>query len=488
MSDPLDELKNLGKVSRPGRLAPQEVRRRGDRMRRRRTAVQALTAAAAVLAIASGGALAAGNLTSTAPRPVDPAAPTSSADPSATTSPSPSPSTAPAVASEIPEDFPLARDIDAPEGVYATDLQRDDTTDQSWYALPCTDPDEQVSFAGDERRTAARLVRVAGDVWAKSRQLLVYDDFAAAERAFTQLGRSLSDCSRTGDTPTGARPMHWSVENMSGNEDTPAWVIAQGSSVDDGSHPYFVDLTATQVGRSIFVSWSGRGQKERLPWQRLEDSHQVVLRAAWCLWMQGPCGSVTTQDPETFSKETIARGLPNPGGDVPEWTWTEGDPLSATACGGPEDLPSRPATSIRVEVSPPDENAWRHLLVFDDEKAAATALDQLRSSAVVCNELLGTSADDPTDPSEMRWTATDLPGSPDVLAIDGLAYADRTETRVPGRVLTRAVQVGKAVLVAQISDASSGGVDDAVATNLTEDVRSIAGDLCGFADGSCEAG
>lgn len=488
MSDPLDELRNLGKVSRPGRLAPQEVRRRGDRMRRRRTAVQALTAAAAVLAIASGGALAAGNLTSTAPRPVDPAAPTSSADPSATTSPSPSPSTAPAVASEIPEDFPLAQDIDAPEGVYSTDLQRDDTTDQSWYALPCTDPDEQVSFAGDERRTAARLVRVEGDVWAKSRQLLVYDDFAAAERAFTQLGRSLSDCSRTGDTPTGAQPMHWSVENMSGNEDTPAWVIAQGSSVDDGSHPYFVDLTATQVGRSIFVSWSGRGQKERLPWQRLENSHEVVLRAAWCLWMEGPCGSVETESTPSFKDVNITRGLPEPGGDVPEWTRSEGVPLSAAACGGPEDLPATPVADYRVEVSPPDENAWRHLLVFEDERAAAALMDQLRSSAVVCNEILGTPADDPTDPSEMRWNVSELPGSPGLVAIDGLAFADGNGDRVPGRVLTRAVQVGKAVLVAQVSDASSRLGTDEVAANLTEDVRGIVSEMCAVADGSCETG
>ena len=84
------------------------------------------------------------------------------------------------------------------------------------------------------------------------------------------------------------------------------------------------------------------------------------------------------RDPEesaSFDKETIARGLPNPGGDVPEWTWTEGDPLSAVACGGPENLPSQPTASFRVEVSPPDENAWRHLLVFGTEQAASDALE-----------------------------------------------------------------------------------------------------------------
>ena len=73
-----------------------------------------------------------------------------------------------------------------------------------------------------------------------------------------------------------------------------------------------------------------------------------------------------------------------------------------------------------------------------------------------------------------------------MLAIDGLAYADGTETRVPGRVLTRAVQVGTAVLVAQVSDASSGGVHDTVAANLTEDLRNIAADMCVFTEEPCE--
>ena len=491
MRDPLDELKNFTAGTPGSSLPAAEVRRRGDHMRRRRTALQALGATAAVAVIASGGALAAG-VTSTGPRPLGPAAPTTSASPSPTTSPSPS-ATAPAVASEIPEDFPLDEGIDVPEGgAILGGVSRNDATDQSWRFLPCTGADERVRFPGDEQRTAARFVGVEGDAWGKSRQLFVYEDFTAAERAFTELGAALTACAETDKTAPGSQPMDWSAEHIPGNEDTPAWVIVQGTSTGDPSHAFFVDLTATQVGRSVFVSWSGRGQEERLDWQRLEDSHEVVLRAAWCLWMEGPCGDETpgtavTDTPSSFDEKVIARGLPEPGGDVPEWTWTEGDPLSAVACGRREDLPSRPVSSTKVEVSPPDANAWRQLLVFDDEKAASAAMDQLRSSAVACNEVLGTSADDPTDPSEMRWATTDLPGTPEVLAIDGRAYADGTEIRVPGRVLTRAVQVGRAVLVGQVADASSNDVDDAVVADLVRDLRNIAGDMCTFADGPCDA-
>jgi len=337
-----------------------------------------------------------------------------------------------------------------------------------------------------------------GDSWGKSRQLFVYEDFAAAKQAFTRLGSTMTACAKSGETPPGAQPMDWSVESMPGNKDTPSWVIAQGSSTGDGSHAFFVDLTATQVGRSVFVSRSGRGQKERLDWQRLEDSHNVVLRAAWCLWMEGPCGdeqpkpaetaeTAETAEPADFDKEVITRGLPEPGGDVPEWAWSEGEPLRPVACGGAEDLPDEPVANDAVEVFPPDEHASRHLLVFRTEGAAVAALEQLRSSAVVCNELVGSAPDDdPTDPSETRWTLQEYDGSPVVLGIDGLTYADGTDTLVPGRTLTRAVQVGRALLVAQVSDGSSAGGDDEVAARLTADVAGIAGEMCSFTDVGCE--
>lgn len=492
MRDPLDELKNLSTRGLAPKLPPAEVRRRGDRMRRRRTALQAVGAAAAVAVIASGGAFVTGSLTTTEP-PVGPAT---------STSPSASASAAPAVQSEIPEDFPIAEGIAPTEGledvlpeeVASSDLGRDDAIDQGWYGLPCSGADKEATFPGDDRRTAARRVWIEGDFWAKSRQLVVYEDYAAAERAVSALEKAAEACV-FGDPPPGSQPLEWDYEWTPGNETTPSWLIAQGSTTADGSHPFFVDLTATQVGRSVFVSWSGRGQKERLPWLRLEDSHGVVLRAAWCLWMEGPCGDESvdgqpepsaTDQPVQFENKTIARGLPEPGGDVPEWAWAEGEPLSPVACGGAENLPAEPTGNYRVEVFPPDENAWRHLLVFRTEQAAVDALEQLRSSAVVCNELVGSATDeDPTDPAETRWTLVEPAGSPAVLGIDGLTYADGTDTLVPGRTLTRAVQVGRALLVAQVSDASTAGGGDEVAARLTEDVRSIAEEMCIFTEGPC---
>jgi hypothetical protein len=496
MRDPLDELKNLTAGTAGPTLPAAEVRRRGDRMRRRRTATQALGAAAAVAVIASGGALAAG-VTSTAPRPVDPAAPTSSADPS----PSPTPSPTRVATSEIPQDFPIWEGIEPtkaledvmPEATGSMDL--DDEKEQSWYGLPCTPPGEKVAFPGDDRRTAALRVWLEGDFGAKSRQVLVYEDYAAADRAFTGLGTSLTACAKSGETPPGAQPMDWSVEDMPGNEDTPSWVIAQGSSTGDGSHAFFVDLTATQVGRSVIVSWSGRDQKERLSWQRLEDSHDVVLRAAWCLWMEGPCGeqpepveSAQTPEPADFDKRVLTRGLPEPGGDVPQWTWSEttAAPLSAVACGEARPLPATPRSALRVQVSPPDAQAWRHAMVFDDVATADAVYAGAREAVGRCSEGQQGVPEHELGPSETRWSFEESTrGAAALLEIEGLAYARGTDVRVPGRTLTTLVQVGNAVLVARMDDASSVDGEDAAAEAFHADVAYLTARMCRMAGASC---
>ena len=82
MSDPFDTLKHLDEGPARPALPASEVRRRGDRMRRRRAATQALGAALAVVTVVGGGFALGGELTdssrpapppaSQGPNPVDP--------------------------------------------------------------------------------------------------------------------------------------------------------------------------------------------------------------------------------------------------------------------------------------------------------------------------------------------------------------------------------------------------------------------------------
>ena len=108
MSDPIDDLENFNSEGLPvNPLAPSEVRRLGDRMRRRRNATAVVAGVAAVAVIAAPIALFASRDNSSSPSPAPPAtSPTGSPDVDETTPPSPEPVAS--LVKEIPEGFPLA--------------------------------------------------------------------------------------------------------------------------------------------------------------------------------------------------------------------------------------------------------------------------------------------------------------------------------------------------------------------------------------------
>lgn len=109
MHDPFDDLKGLEGLSRPS-LPAEEVRRRGDRLRRRRTALQAVGAAAAVAVIASGGMLATGGDPGTGPD-IGPAERTGTPAPSPTAEAAEHP-----WITSLPDGFPLDWALPEPGG------------------------------------------------------------------------------------------------------------------------------------------------------------------------------------------------------------------------------------------------------------------------------------------------------------------------------------------------------------------------------------
>lgn len=200
---------------------------------------------------------------------------------------------------------------------------------------------------------------------------------------------------------------------------------------------------------------------------------------------EAPAVDWVTEIPEGFP---LAVGLPEPGGDVPEWTWSDkkSQPLSAVACGGDEQLStdSRRADSLRVQVTPPDASVWRHVILFEDDAAARQAYTDARSSAIVCAEM--SPVGDDTEVTEARWEMTEdrRAGHP-VVQVRGRIYAAGTETRVPGRVATQVVRVGNALLVARIDDAASNTEPDADEQQLAADVDTIVAAMCAFEAEPC---
>lgn len=473
MRDPMDELRNLsGDVSiRP--LPPEVVRRRGDRMRRRRALAQAVAAAAAVAVVVSGGAFASGRLTG-AENPVGPVAP-------APTSPKPSTTAEP-----------------APEGGWLTTPPQGFPLDA---LLPSTPRESGAAmlFACSEATVLPALDTAVHDegLWVpgprqQDRQLYLFPSGSEARAAYETVLEAWRDCAPS-PLEAGAE-FRFEVTAVRPHR---FWVSREAYDARGEPAPEAGPAAVYEVrlyGNALFGAsiWEPSGESPlRTTAGRDFERALTQIEAASCVFLREGCrddidepasSPWVTEIPAGFSVE---QGLPEAGGDVPEWARANGPdvPLSAVACGGPEDLSAtRPVDSQRVEVAPPDENAWRHLLLFQDAASAAQALAMLRSSGVVCGELSGATA----DPMEMRWSVDESGGRPTMLALDGLMYASGTEVRVPGRALTRVLRVGNALIVARADDASSAvGTDDA-ASELEADVASIAEAMCVFAEEPCE--
>ncbi len=253
MRDPLEELKNLSTAG-PA-LPAEEVRRRGDRMRRRRTALQATGVAAVVALVAGGGAVMSGTLTSSTP-PAGPAASRQTAAPMATPEPtptqapsavvSPSPSSAPEPRpdagwrTEIPAGLVQAVRASLPAaGGEVPSAEEDSSPDLPWRGLPCGSrgdgeyPDPLTSTVlpeVDERRADQLFVSVSAPAGFQARQLVVYEDGDAAAEAVAAIALQAEECAPEPD-PDLPTQLRWRVDDweVTGAE---ALLLGGGSFVE----------------------------------------------------------------------------------------------------------------------------------------------------------------------------------------------------------------------------------------------------------------
>jgi hypothetical protein len=370
MRDPFDDLKNLSRDLDTRPLPPAEVRRRGNRMRRRRTAFQAVGAAAAVAVIASGGAFVTGELTGAAPEHgFATQAPTPTADPTETPTTEPAD---PVLESEweIPLDFPLDAGLDTTRDADSA-FRQDDATDQLWESLPCGYRTQDRRSAADDQRTAARGVSVQGDFWSMSRQAFVYADPAAAQAALSWLETAVAACANADAPPEGAQPIDWEAESWPGlgTPDESSWVVARGSDTTDGSHLWYAETYATRVGRAVVVTARGRNEPITEA-ESLQASHGDVVRAM-CLWAEQGCtaddASVDDQAPEQPTAVLDERNLLE-AGDIPRIETTSGWRQQ-----GPQDLPTLSCQPNWLAALGANEMVYRDFASDDESGLAGTA-------------------------------------------------------------------------------------------------------------------
>lgn len=302
MRDPFEELKNLDVAG--SALPAHEVRRRGDRMRRRRTALQAVGAAAAVAVIASAGAMVTGNPNS-APVPPGPANPSPSPSPSQESTPRATWVTA------IPEDFPIDRGLPAAGGdVRAWESARE--LDTALAASPCGESEQPAVVAADGLRV--QVDPPDSRTW---RHLMLFEDEAAAsgvlDRAVSADVRCLAALQGVpADAAAGPEEMRWSQGVFSRGEASVVEVV--GLAYARGTEtrvPGRSLIRVVQVGNAVLVALHSDASSASA-----EDSaarsfalHVDEVADEMCLFAAEGCGGPEPVEPEPLAHVLDAEQL-----------------------------------------------------------------------------------------------------------------------------------------------------------------------------------
>ncbi|MGZ8737379.1 MAG: hypothetical protein ACXWW7_09475, partial [Nocardioides sp.] len=281
MSDPFETLKHLDEGAAGPVLPASEVRRRGDRMRRRRTTVRALGAACAVAVITTGGIALGGDLTGSSPQP-PPASQDADPTPAPTKSAEPRP-----VITEIPDDFPLA------EG-YPTDNGSDreligpgaDVPSLEDGVMPC----DQVAYptVGSAERLGV-IFRQPEDF--RSRELTTYADAATAREALANLVEAHRACTREsfGGTPESVTLTE--VRQTQLGDD--GYAVVQTYEVGGEPAIGLSQIQAVRVGNALLLSTTsneGGGDPEGINAAvRAEEDTLTPLADAMCVFTEAGC-------------------------------------------------------------------------------------------------------------------------------------------------------------------------------------------------------
>lgn len=328
MSDPIDELRKLADSGLPGApLPPREVRRLGDRMRRRRHALTAIGAGVAVVVVASGGLFVTQNLTSTPPLP-GPATHSPSQVPETEESPAPAESPTPEVGllTDIPADFPLEHGLPEPGGdvpAYVTS----DRTDLPWNGLPCS-PTQPWTAPGDTTRTDARYVEVQPPAAAMSRQLVVYPDVTTGSEVVDAIRERAEACPPL-ETIPGAAEFRWATSDTTVG-DHPALLLAGGDyAVDSDERAIGRVLVAVVRERNavLVASLSDESSADPLDLEEGDAAAFVedvtTVADAMCVFAAEPCG-----DSSASGQAPAEQPTPSPSAEpvvLPEPVLNDGD-------------------------------------------------------------------------------------------------------------------------------------------------------------------
>lgn len=311
MPDHLDDLKTL-RVPADHRLPPSAVRRRGDRMRRRRTLLQLGGVAAAVALVLGGGTMLAEEGPQTSPRPLPPA------------SQAPSPAIEQEEPPEggwvttVPGDLRGALIESLPAEAEGARPESRPGRAEPWVALPCgreTDTGDPVfpgsRFPADEQRTDQHLVTLTPPAAMEARQLLVYQDAAAADAALDAARAQAEGCGPVEAIPDLSE-FRWEVRPMSFG-DHEGLLLAGGefAAGTDERAPSRQLVALVRRGNAVLSVVLADESSAALDDLRDPDAVRLVEVAAgladrMCLFTAEGCGGTTAPGPDAAGAQRFS--------------------------------------------------------------------------------------------------------------------------------------------------------------------------------------
>ena len=243
--------------------APEQIRRRGDRLRRRRMALQTTAAAVTVAAVATGGVLVAGSLTDGS-TPTGPAT-GGTATPIAT--PGVSPSSAPSgqMVSRIPGSFPL--DVGIEELGTDGALTGPDRDVRPLVDLPVCG---SRGYSGPETAVDELGLVAAMPQFVRSRYLTLRPDAETAAAAAAHLVTAFEECP-TYTTPDGETTT--TTEVAPGDLGVRSWVVTQTFQTEEWGPMLGQEVVHVVLAdEALLVTWTSSEGPGATDAERLADS------------------------------------------------------------------------------------------------------------------------------------------------------------------------------------------------------------------------
>lgn len=454
-----------------------EVRRRGDRMRRRNTAVAAVGGVvAAAVFIGTPLALVNARDDGRGPQPA-PSAPTTTDG-----------SASPDWVTTIPDDFPLDDGFPETNGDGSdTSVVRDDP--EADLEVPAYVELCGLTWPSDMKPQDWATIDYTGETEDHaSRALYLHDDAETADLVLDLLRTNVRSCpslpTSGGDSVIESRL----VDGDLGTEKS--LVVAQQVREDDG---LISGLTLTEVGLSgnaIYVTQSygsaGGDQVIESETARLRERSATPL-AAMCVFSAEPCaGGEAAGDPETAS--TVASGPVTVGdgtvaipADFPLDQGLQGASASDTAIGAPADLCGTPAwqpagvvQERTVRESGIEYVEEHQLAVFDGPSSATAAVDTVRQAVDGCAETTGD--------TYSGYTVSVLEGD---TGFDSFTWGAVDTRGAPTGFTWQLTRVGTAVLVLYSEGEMSAETQQSSADDQTAATRQIAPQMCLWTEDGC---